>query len=427
MIKNIRARYGLSLAAIIAVLAPGIANATDGYFAAGYGMQNIGMGGTAFAVTGDGLYGANNPANGSFSDNEFDLGLNLFIPGRTASRTGNSYGLNGSATSRSTLFPIPEFGYNNHLNDQITIGLSIYGNGGMDTAYPGGQINCGQGPANLLCGQGGLGVSLTQVIVAPTLSYKVNNAVSIGIAPQFAIQQFSASGLQAFAAPPPNNASQTPGSVTDRGDSYSFGAGVRLGGYWRVNPLLALGITYQTQIYSTKFNRYSGLFAGGGAFNIPANFGAGVALHVTPSLLLAVDYERIFYSGVAAIGNSSSNQTLLGAGNGPGFGWQDVNVFKIGIADQLLPNLTVRAGYNHSDDPVTAKNVTFNILAPGVIENQIAIGATYDLSSASSFTASYTHAFKNTLSGATSHLPGGGIDSISLTEDELGISYQRKF
>ncbi|MDE8350041.1 MAG: outer membrane protein transport protein [Acidocella sp.] len=425
MIKNIKASYGLSLVAIAAVLSPGVASATDGYFAAGYGMQNIAMGGTAFAVTNDGLYGANNPANGSFSDNEFDLGLNLFIPGRTASRTGNAYGLNGSATSRTTLFPIPEFGYNNHLTDRLTIGLSIYGNGGMNTAYPGGQLTCGPGapPGNLLCGQGGLGVSLTQVLIAPTVSYRLNDSISVGIAPQFAIQQFSASGLQAF-----TGVSQSPGNVTDRGDSYSYGAGVRFGGYWRVNQLLALGITYQTQVYSTKFSQYSGLFAGGGSFNIPANFGAGVALHITPTLLVAADYERIFYSGVAAIGNQSSNHAPLGSANGPGFGWRDINVFKIGVADQVLPNLTLRAGYNHSDDPVTSSNITFNLLAPGVIENQIAFGATYDLSPVSSLTASYTHAFKNTVSGATSPLlPGGGIDSASLTEDEIGISYERKF
>ena len=185
-------RYGCSLAVIMAASLPGVAHATAGYFQMGYGMQNAGMGGTAYALTQGGMNGANNPANGSFADNQYDIGMYLFMPSRSASRSGNAYGLNGSATSESNFFPIPEIGYNQHLNDRFTIGLTVYGNGGMDTAYPGGQIpagHCGpgSGPGNLLCGGGTLGVDLTQAIIAPTLSYKINDSVSIGIAPQFAI------------------------------------------------------------------------------------------------------------------------------------------------------------------------------------------------------------------------------------------------
>lgn len=427
--KNIiKLHFSVSLCALTTLFLPTMAKATDGYFQNGYGMQNAGMGGVGLALTQGGMNGANNPANGSFTNDQYDLGMYFFVPARTAGRTGNIYGLNGRATSKSTFFPIPEIGYSQHLNDRFTIGLTIYGNGGLDTAYPGGQIpagHCGPGaPAsNLLCGQGTLGVSLTQLTIAPTLSYKISDDLSVGIAPQILVQQFSASGLQAF-----SGVSSSPNNLTDRGFDYSYGAGVRLGAYWRATDVIALGATYQTPIYATKFKRYSGLFAGGGAFNVPANLGVGIALHVNPLLTIAVDYERIFYADVPAIGNQSSAQAPLGSANGPGFGWRDINVYKFGIAYKVLPNLILRTGYAYSENPVTGANITFNLLAPGIVQNHLTFGASYSLVPGSTITLAYQHAFQNSVSGPTSPLlPGGGTDSAKLSEDEVGLAYKYDF
>jgi long-chain fatty acid transport protein len=59
---------------------------------------------------------------------------------------------------------------------------------------------------------------------------------------------------------------------------------------------------------------------------------------------VAADYQRINYSGIPAVGNPSAALAPLGAANGPGFGWRDVNVFKIGVAWELNSMLTLRAG-----------------------------------------------------------------------------------
>jgi len=53
------------------------------------------------------------------------------------------------------------------------------------------------GPANLLCGQGELGVNMSQLIIAPTFAWQFAPQQSIGISPLFAYQQFEAKGLQA--------------------------------------------------------------------------------------------------------------------------------------------------------------------------------------------------------------------------------------
>ena len=49
--------------------------------------------------------------------------------------------LNASSQSDSNYFGIPEFGYNRMLNPNLAVGLTVYGNGGMNTDYPGGEIS----------------------------------------------------------------------------------------------------------------------------------------------------------------------------------------------------------------------------------------------------------------------------------------------
>ncbi|MGC8469362.1 MAG: OmpP1/FadL family transporter [Acetobacteraceae bacterium] len=428
-----RPRTGARIAAVAAAIASTVwasppARATDGYLASGYGMKEVGRGGAGYAVADDAMGGANNPASMSFAGARVDLGFYLFSPSRSASRSGNAYGLNGSATSGANLFAIPEFGYNRPLGARWDIGITVYGNGGMNTDYPGGQIaagHCGPGaPAsNLLCGQGKLGVDLSQIIVAPTLAYKITPTLSIGLAPLFAFQRFAARGLQAF-----GGVSSDPAALTDTGYSNSYGAGVRVGVMWKATPRLSFGATYQSRIFMSDFARYKGLFAGGGGFDIPSNFGVGVAFRLAPTFRIAADYERILYGDVKSVGNPSTNQAPLGAADGPGFGWHDVNVYRVGFDWRVMPALTLRAGYNHTDNPITARDVTFNILAPGVVTDQVSFGFTWRLGPHGEISAAYSHAFSNTVSGPTSALlPGGGTDSIKLSEDEGGIAFGWRF
>src|SRR3989338_1813699 len=182
----------LAWAVAAAVAAPS-AFATYGYFSHGYGMTAKGMGGAATAMTKDTFGGANNPASMVWVGNRMDVGIDLFSPIRSASRTGSTMGINGSADSDSEQFLIPEFGYNGMLNSKTSFGVTVYGNGGMNTDYPGGQIPAGvclnlgfatdPGPYNLLCGTGKLGVDLMQLVIAPTLSYKFSDTQSVGVSP----------------------------------------------------------------------------------------------------------------------------------------------------------------------------------------------------------------------------------------------------
>jgi len=105
----------------------------------------------------------------------------------------------------------------------------------MNTDYPGGQIApmsaCAQfNPPrpgvdpdyNLLCGNGQLGVNLTQLMIAPYVAWKFHPDHAVGIAPTIAYQRFKAYGLQAFDNP---FLSTAPGNVTNNGYDDSWGSG----------------------------------------------------------------------------------------------------------------------------------------------------------------------------------------------------------
>ncbi|MGE5104081.1 MAG: OmpP1/FadL family transporter [Betaproteobacteria bacterium] len=444
------------LAALIAAL-PLAAHATDGYFSHGFGMKAKGMGGASIAVAQDAFGGANNPATMAFAGNQWAIGVDLFSPHRKAERTNDpGFGLGGSADSDSNYFGVPEVAFNMMVRPDLSLGVTVYGQGGMNTDYPGGQLpspgGCGPatgpgtgfnpapGPYNLFCGNGSLGVDLAQLVVAPTLAWKFHPDHSIGISPIFEYQRFHMEGLQAFDNP---FLSTSPGNVSNRGYDSSTGWGVRVGYYGQITPQLAVGATYQSKIAMGNFDKYKGLFAESGGFDIPSTWGLGVSFKPTPQWLLALDYVRINYSDSASVSNRSdlllqcaggNASACLGGPNGAGFGWQDVNVWKLGVQYTINPAWTVRAGYNHSDDPIEARDVTFNILAPGVVQDHVTLGATWNYDARNEVTGAFMYAFNNSVSGRSlinDFLPpqaqANMQEKIQMYEWSLGVQYAHKF
>jgi len=381
----------------------------------------------------------------AFVGNQWAIGLDWFSPRRTAQRTGSGpANIDGSVESDSTNFFIPEFGLNYMVRPDLALGVTVYGNGGMNTDYPGGQIpaasacatfNPGQPSYNLLCGNGSLGVDLSQLIVAPTLAWRFLDTQSIGIAPLFAYQQFEANGLQAFAG-----LSTNPGALTNQGHDSSTGWGARIGYYGTFAERFSVGAAYSTKIDMGKFDKYSGLFAEQGGFDIPENWNVGVAFRPTPQWLLAVDYQRINYNKVPSVGNPSNlvfqctggnASACLGGSGGAGFGWQNVSVWKFAVQYAINERWTVRGGYARSDNPIQPADVTFNILAPGVVQDQYTLGATWTLDKVNEITAAFMYAANNSVTGQSLFVgfgaPPSTTETISLKEYSFGLQYARKF
>jgi long-chain fatty acid transport protein len=306
-----------------------------------------------------------------------------------------------------------------------------------------GQFRGGQGaPYNLLCGSGSLGVDLTQLIIAPYAAWQFTKGHSIGIAPLIAYQRFKAEGMQAFDNP---GFSTSPGNVTNNGYSDSWGLGVRVGYMGQFTEQFAVGAAYSSKISMGDFDGYKGLFAQGGGFDLPSNFTIGFAFRPTRQWLFALDYERIFYDDSASVSNPSmwigycppppmgagQRDYCLGGSSGAGFGWQNIDVWKIGIQYEMDEKWTFRGGYNYSENPIQSQDVTFNILAPGVVRNQWSLGTTYRIDKVSEVTGAFMYAQNNSVTGPSLFIGFGAppttTETIEMKQYLLGVAYSRKF
>lgn len=243
-----------------------------------------------------------------------------------------------------------------------------------------------------------------------------------------AYQRFSATGIGLF-----GGFSQAPDNVSDRGTDTSVGAGIRLGWRAALAPGLSVGLTWASKVRG-KFDDYRGLFAKGGRLDVPANYGAGVAFSPDAAWTIAADVQKILYSDVAAIGNPASRLFAagrpLGAADGPGFGWRDVTVLKLGLSHSLNERVTLRAGFSHARQPVPTSETFFNVLAPAVVENHLSFGASWVLPGGGELSGFYAHAAGKTVRGSGSIPPGappaglgGGNADVRLRENIVGIAY----
>ncbi len=398
------------------VMVSPLAHATNGYFPIGVGPKTEAMGGAGIALPQDAFAAAANPAGMVMVGDRTDFALTWFRPNRNADITGNGAGLNGSydGNGRSNFF-IPDFGYNKMISNDTALGVVVYGNGGMNTQY-------NNNPFGAVGASGNLGINLEQLFIAPTWSKKLNATNSVGVSLNLAYQMFSATGLN---GPALGSMSSAPASMSDNGTDTSTGYGLKVGWTGEITPMVTLGATYQTKTKMGSFSNYSGLFAGQGNFDIPANYGVGVAVKATQATTVAFDVEQIDYSGVASVGNTFPQASPLGASNGSGFGWQNMTAFKLGMSYVYDSQLTLRGGLNHNNQQIPSNQSLLNILAPGVVQNHLSLGATWTLANKSEITVAYVHAFQQTVNGSGS-IPagfGGGNANISMHEDSIGISY----
>jgi long-chain fatty acid transport protein len=414
-------KRNLLAAAIAAALLPFSAGATTGYFQHGYGIMSKGMGGVGIALPQDSLAAASNPAGMAWVGNRVDGGLDWFAPKRSSEIVGNGAGASGTYDGNGRKsFLVPEFGFNRMVSQNLALGVSVYGNGGMNTYY---QNN----PFRAFGGSNPGGIDLMQLFIAPTAALKVGNH-SFGVSLNIAYQQFGAQGLEGFRA-----MSANPEAVTNRGRDSSSGLGMRFGWTGQVSPNVTLGATYQTKTKMGKFDKYKGLFAEQGGFDIPENFGVGVAFKATPALTIAADIERINYGDVKSVGNPVdclfTGTCQLGASGGAGFGWRNSTVYKIGLAYEVSPALTLRTGYATLRQPIPNSQTFFNILAPGVVEDHLTLGATWKMSKQGELSFSYMHAFEKKVSGSGSIAVGfgGGEANLRMKQDALGVGFGWKY
>jgi len=391
------------------------AQATNGYFSHGFGIKAKGMAGAGVAFSQDSLAAATNPAGMVLVGNRWDVGADVFVPDREATAIGGGptvFDGNGDGFGE-TWFLIPEFGYNKMVNKNMSVGVSVFGNGGMNTTWNAPIFSAGAPTLNT-------GIDLSQLFISPTLSIKLDDKNSLGVALNVVYQRIEVTGVGDFAG-----LSASPGNLSDNGYDSSFGVGFRVGWIGQLTDTVSVGFTYQPKTEMEAFSKYSGLFAEGGEFDIPANYAFGVSWKATPKMTIALDAEQIKYSGIASIANPNPTGAL-GSATGTGFGWEDMNVYKLGVAYQFNKDLVVRAGWNHGGQPIPAGQTLFNVLAPAVVEDHLTLGFTMNMKDNAELSGYYMHAIEETLVGGGAGFAPNAA-TIGMSQNAFGIAYGKKF
>ena len=355
--------------------------ATDGMFGNGTGARNKAMAGAGVANEKDATAISLNPAGLVHAENQLNVAASLFSPLRE-----NSGPQNGGATVESdrNYFVIPNVAYSHRVDGSTVFGLSMYGNGGMNTQYP-------YAGTNPFGGQGQLGIDLTQIFMSAGLAKSYGN-ISVGVAPILAIQIFKANGVQNFS----------------ENIDVAAGIAIRGGVEWALAPNFRVGVAGASPTYMQSFNSYSQtLFAvSDGELRLPGTVQAGIAFDLTPSFTIMADYKRIFYG-------SSGNKAISTAPQA-GFGWEDIDIYKFGVEWAASPTMTLRAGYSYNDSPIGTNDVQQNIIAPAVVKHHITAGAMFKVSDSMDFEVAGMYAPEESQSGPFFHPDFGNIGDTTI-------------
>ncbi|CAK0766296.1 long-chain fatty acid transport protein [Gammaproteobacteria bacterium] len=433
------------------------AYATNGYFSNGVGTASKGVAGAGAAIGMDALSSGTNPAGMGLIGDRLDVGAALFFPTRgftansmwtgspNPSPLDNAPPIMGQAqgcppsmctgspippgdyTSKNDIFLIPHFGYNKVLDDKSTIGISLAGNGGMNTEYDSDifrNYNYPDPRFSSSWASSPTGIDLMQAWIGVPYTYKITPEHVLAIMPLVAIQRLKVDGVEPFSL-----FSEHPDKVSNNGYDWSYGMGVRLGWIGNISEMVSLGASYQTRTWMSEFDKYKGLLAEHGDFDVPPTMQLGVALKVIPDVTLLLDYQRIWYGDIKSMNNTNlmPMPIHLGDSEGLGFGWKDQDIFKVGAIWRVDPSLTLRTGYSYATAAFNGNQGLFNVLAPAVTKQHVSLGFTYGIDKNNEIGMSYTYALKAKEFGENAFLTGPQSGYLEMSQHDLEFNWGYRF
>ena len=452
-------------------LAAGGASATNGYFTHGAGTKSKGQAGAGSANPEELMILATNPAGITALPESIDAGLSIFSPMRDyhtseSQANGGCFPPGGPANCAFTIgpnnlssdnefFAIPFVAMNWKLSDVDYLATAFYARGGMNTKWEGGTASfdptAGQGTTGPMTfpgtyGAGTAGVDLMQAFLNLTYARKLSDEFSLGASAIFAMQRFEARGVSTFAPYTKTYVESyfttgqpaAPSDLSNNGHDLSYGYGGTLGLTWQPTEAFSFAAAYTTKMSMSDLSDYSDLFAQGGGFDIPSTWTVGLALKATDQLTLMFDVQEVKYTDVDSVANPIQNlfncpifnpsgdfESCLGGDRGPGFGWDDMMIYKLGGSWQYDDQWTFRAGYSMADQPIASDQMTFNILAPGVMEQHFTVGFTKKQAGGNELNFSFMYAPEETVSGPNNFDPSQTVE-LKMEQFEFEVSYSWK-
>lgn len=388
----IKSKLAMAVAAGMA-LSPA-AFATNGILPAGNGMVAHGFGGAGLSNAGEAAAGMDNPALISQTGNSVGMAFSIFMPDRevdTRNATidpsndtgGGPYTTLGALNvSDSKMYAIPQMAFTSQASKSVSWGIMAYAMGGMSTDYRSGPFP----GTSVFPGDNSFGVpnthatdpqsvSLSGMIIAPTLSYAINKDMAVGASLIVGYEVLTMRNL--FGA-----------GATGTGEGSAVGYGVKLGINANVAPGISVGAMVQPKLsmdeisvfktFITEASRdlqtpFAIRFKGDAALTLPNQVGVGAKFAIGKSVDIVADVLYYQWTSVDVF---------------EFFGWEDQVVYKAGAEFRPSESLALRVGFNYGESPIQGGNRTgsgssdvafANFAFPAISETHYTVGLGYKM------------------------------------------------
>jgi long-chain fatty acid transport protein len=355
-------------------------------FAGGYQVRLQGHRQTAMGLVGVSLYGdaSNlfyNPAGLSLLKNKYS-----FTAGGSGIFNNTSFRLENSTYKAETDNPTgtPFFVYGaTKINDRLGIGIGAYTPFGSSAKW--GDDWAG---AHLI-----QDISMKVIFIQPTISYKINDLISLGAGFVFA------TGDVELNRSAPYSSANTTGQVNLQGSTTAFGfnAGVMI----TPNDQWSIGIDYRSEVNMemeggdatfTIPSSVTTIIPEANKFNatlpLPANLDVGFAYQVSEKLLLSAEVNYVFWDIYDSLKFEFEQQPELLNSSSPRE-YSNTLIFRVGGEYVVNDLITLRAGAYY--DPTPTNKDYFTPETPSLNTYGLSAGVTINPTENLAIDISYLH------------------------------------
>jgi long-chain fatty acid transport protein len=410
--------------AVVAALALGTTSAfaTNGSALIGTGAKARAMGGVGIGMGHGAESALTNPAliTSIKKDHEISFGGTIFMP--DVENTNNIGGGDSSTSSAADMNVIPEVSLATKINDNLYIGVGMWGTAGMGVDYRDANTAATGGTQMQMV------TNLQLMQFGVPVAYTIDG-LSIGITP---VLQYGALDINYEYPGNPNPGTPAQGTNFGSGIAQDLSFGFNLGLSYETNGL-TVGAMYKSQIdmeYKGVMSKTVNAFSTTGSYandklSTPAEMGIG-ASYTMDEHTLAIDYKRIMWSDAKGYED---------------FEWDDQDVIALGYQFETK-DWAARVGYNYAKSPISEKTVlnpntdipnsaglqpgtvnTFNLLGfPAFVESHVTLGGTYNLSETTSVDLTYVYALE-----AEETFKNFAAQNITTKHSQTSVSAQLNF
>jgi long-chain fatty acid transport protein len=377
------------------------------------GTKSMGRAGAVMAKPLDALVIAYNPAGLAWVDEQLNVGGTWIRQDGRARFSGNTLVQGGYQSHERASTFLPDVGACMHYYQcNWTVGVAAYTRDFVKTNY---------GRAFPQFGTTKLGLEYEHETVSPAFAVKFGRYHSFGVSLDLMAHRLKVNGLENLAV-----FSERPNKFTNEGYDYAFGVGCTVGILSEIWDCTHVALAWSPAISMENFRKYKGLLAEKGQLHFADRYMAGISIDLFDNFTFELDGEHAGWNHIPALHHRIErlleDGEEFGSEDGPGLGWMDQMIWRMGIEYVYNESISLRAGYQHSRSPIHGSQTLLNMLTPNVIEDWITAGLTWNTCRLGELSIYTGYGFNKNIQGKDSIDPVFGGGEVDIEDRQLNVS-----